>query len=180
MQKISTLKKLALSAMLVAMQIILSRYVGIQSAFFQTSFGFVAIATASAVLGPLWGAACAFVADFLGVMLAGTGAYFPLFAINEIAYALLYGVFLHTPRRSPLRVVLCVIIQCVFVAIPLTPIWLYVYFKYVVGTPQAFSLIFTQKITVSLIEMPIKMAVLIPLSQYFFPRLERLLDKQKR
>lgn len=179
MQKISTLKKLALSAMLVAMQIILSRYLGIQSSFFQTSFGFVAIATASAVLGPLCGAACAFVADLLGVLLAGTGAYFPLFAINEIAYALLYGVFLHTPRRSPLRVVLCVIIQCVFIAIPLTPVWLYIYFKYVVGTAQAFSIIFTQKITASLIEMPIKMAVLIPLSSYFFPRLEKMLDRQK-
>ena len=164
MQRNQTVKKLALSSMLIAMQIILSRYLGIQSAFFQTSFAFAAVATASAILGAGWGMACAFIADFLGVVLAGTGSYFPLFAINELLYALLFAIFLSKKRRCTHSVVLCVIIQCVFVAIPLTPLWLFIYFKYVVGTPQAFSLIFAQKITVSLIELPIKMAVLIPLT----------------
>lgn len=160
--------------MLVAMQIVLSRFLGIQASFFQTSFGFAAVATASAVLGPVWGVAVALISDFLGVTLAGTGAYFPLFAINEMLYALLYAAFLHTSRRSPLRVVLCVMVQCVFVAIPLTPVWVYIYFKYVVGTAKAFAPIFTAKITASLIEMPIKMAVLVPMTQLLFPRLERI------
>ncbi|MBQ7822151.1 MAG: folate family ECF transporter S component [Clostridia bacterium] len=180
MQKNQTVRKLALSAMLIAMQIILSRYLGIQAPFFQTSFGFVAIATASAILGPVWGAACAFIADLLGVLLAGTGAYFPLFSINEILYALLYGFFLHTDRRTPLRVVLCVIIQCAFVAIPLTPVWLFIYFKYVVGAAKAFSLIFMQKITVSLIELPIKMAVLVPLAHFVFPKLEKIVGVTRK
>lgn len=178
MQKRQTLRKLAFSAVLVAMQIVLSRYLGIQSAHFQTSFGFVAVSAASAVLGPVWGAAVAFVADFLGVTLAGTGTYFPLFSINEILYALLYAAFLHTPKRTPLRVVLCVITQTAFVAIPLTPLWLYIYFKYIVGSARAFSIIFMQKVTVSLIEMPIKIAVLIPLCLFVFPKLEKIFARK--
>lgn len=176
--KRSGLRKLAFAAVLTAMQIVLSRFLGIQSSFFQTSFGFTAVATASAVLGPVWGVVVAIVSDIIGVMLAGTGPWFPLFSVNEILYALLYGFFLQSSRRTSLGVVLCVIIQAVFVAIPLTPLWLYIYFKYVIGSTRAFSVIFMSKITASLIEMPIKMAVLIPMSRFLFPRLEKLFERE--
>ncbi len=178
MQKNRYLHKLVLSSILVAMQVILSRYLGLQTQFFQSSFGFVAIACTSALLGPVWGAAVAFIADFIGVTLAGTGAYFPLFSINEILYALIYAAFLYKQKRTVIKTILCVVVQTIFVAIPLTPVWLYIYFN-LLGAPEAFSVIFMSKITASLIELPIKAAVLVPLSLFVFPKLEKLFINKK-
>jgi len=46
------------------------------------------------------------------------------------------------------------------------------------GTTKAFSVIFMSKITASLIELPIKAAVLIPLSLFVFPKLEKIFIKR--
>ena len=177
MQKNASLRKLVLASILVAMQIVLSRYIGVQSQFFQSSFGFVPIACASALLGPLWGSVVAFIADFIGVTIAGTGAYFPLFGVKEILYALIFAAFLYKRKPSAIKAALCVVVQTVFVAIPLTPLWLYIYFS-MLGTTKAFSVIFMSKITASLIELPIKAAVLIPLSLFVFPKLEKIFIKR--
>ena len=95
MQKNVHLRKTVICAVMIAMQIILSRYVGIQTQFVQTSLGFVPIAVTSAVCGPVYGALCAFISDFLGVVIAGTNVYSPLFAINAVLYALFYAFFLY-------------------------------------------------------------------------------------
>ena len=176
MQKSSHLKKTVLCAVMIAMQIILSRYVGIQTQFVQTSLGFVPIAVTSAVCGPVYGVLCAFVSDFLGVILAGTNVYSPLFAITAVLYALFYSVFLYKKERSVKNIVLSVVLQTVLVAIPLTPVLLYIYYNYVIGAPKAFELMSLQQITVRLIEVPIKIIILIPVCKYLLPKLEKTIS----
>ena len=173
MQKNVHLRKVVICAVMIAMQIILSRYVGIQTQFVQTSLGFVPIAVTSAVCGPIYGAMCAFISDFLGVVLAGTNVYSPLFTINYVLYALFYAFFLYKKERSIKNIVLSVVLQTVLVAIPLTPLWLYVYYNFVLGTPKAFELMSVQQIIVRLIEIPVKIVILIPVCRYLLPKLEK-------
>ena len=173
MQKNVHLRKIVLCAVMIAMQIILSRYVGIQTQFVQTSLGFLPIAVTSAVCGPVYGAMCAFISDFLGVVLAGTNVYSPLFTINYVLYALFYSFFLYKKERSVKNIVLSVVLQTVLVAIPLTPLWLYVYYNFVLGTPKAFELMSVQQIIVRLIEIPVKIVILIPVCRYLLPKLEK-------
>ena len=173
MQKNAHLRKMVICAVMIAMQIILSRYVGIQTTFVQTSLGFVPIAVTSAVCGPVYGAMCAFISDFLGVVLAGTNVYSPLFTINYVLYALFYSFFLYKKERSVKNIVLSVVLQTVLVAIPLTPLWLYVYFNFILGTPKAFELMSVQQVIVRLIEIPIKIIILVPVCRYLLPKLEK-------
>ena len=173
MQKNVHLRKMVICAIMIAMQIILSRYVGIQTPYVQTSFGFVPVAVTSAVCGPVYGAMCAFISDFLGVVLAGTNVYSPLFTINYVLYALFYAFFLYKKERSIKNIVLSVVLQTVLVAIPLTPLWLYVYYNFVLETPKAFELMSVQQMIVRFIEVPIKIVTLIPVCRYLLPKLEK-------
>ncbi|MBE7026913.1 MAG: folate family ECF transporter S component [Ruminococcaceae bacterium] len=174
MSKTNMVRKLAFGAILVALQIILSRYLGIQTDIFQISLGFVPIAIAAMMLGPSWAVFIALVSDFVGTMIAGTGAYNPMFSINAVLYALIFAWMFYKKDIGVWRVVVCVMIQLVFVAVPLTPLWLYIYHKYVTGMVKAFSVIFTAKLTASLIEAAVKVVVLIPVCKYLYPRLSKV------
>lgn len=176
MSELTTVRKLACTAILVALQIILSRYLGIQTELFQISFGFVAIAFSAMLLGPVWAAATALTADFVGTMIAGTGAYNPMFSINAVLYALIFAWFLYKKEKSVWRIVLCVVLQLVLVAIPLTPLWLYIYFKYVIGSEKAFAVIFMTKLTASFVEAAIKIVVLIPMCRLLYPKVARMFN----
>lgn len=175
MQKRYFVRKLALASMLCALQIVLTRLLGIQSQFFQASFGFTAVATASAVLGPIWGMAVAAVGDILGTLIAGTGAYFPLFTISEILYALVFAFFFYEKKITAFRAALSVVTNTVFISIPLTPLWLTLYFKLLSpDKAKPYFEIFMTKLTASLIELPFKIVVIIPLALLVFPKLKKL------
>lgn len=177
MQKRGYFRKLIFSAILVALEIILHRFVGIQMPTYQISFGFVPVAVSAMLFGPVWAAATAIAADILGTIINSTGAYNPMFSINAVLYALIFSWFFYKKEKNVKRIVLCVIVQLIFVAIPLTPLWLYIYLKYFVGSPKAFSVIFASKCIASLIEAPIKIIVLIPICKYLYPQLERITKK---
>lgn len=178
MQKSNHLRKLIFCAILIAVQIVLSRYGGIQTQFIQTSLGFVPVAICSALLGPVYGSICALLSDFLGVILAGTNAYCPLFSINAVLYALFYAFFLYKKEFKVSNIVWSVALQTIIVAIPLTPLWLYIYYNYVLMTPQAFHLMAWPQVFVRLIEIPIKIAILIPVCKFMLPKLEKLFVKK--
>ncbi len=175
MQKSSHLRKIILCAILIALQIILSRYVGIQTQFIQTSLGFVPIAICSALQGPIYGSACALISDFLGVILAGTNAYCPLFSINAIIYALFYSFFLYKKEFKISNIIWSVLLQTILIAIPLTPVWLYIYYNFWLNMPHAFHLMAWPQVLVRLIEIPIKIAVLIPVCKFLIPKLKKAL-----
>lgn len=165
--------KLVTCAMLAALQIVLSRFAGIQAQYFQFSLGFVPIAVCSAMLGPIFGAACAFVADFLGVIIGGTGAYNPLFSINAVLFALVYALFLYKKELSVKRAIICEAVQTACISIPLTPLWLWIYFNFFLDKPRGYSVIFTSKLAESLIVFPLKAAVLSVVSLYLIPKLRK-------
>lgn len=178
MQKNDYLRKMIFTAFLVAIEIILHRYAGIQMATYQISLAFVPIALSAMLFGPIWAAGTALIADFLGTMLNSTGAYNPMFSINAILYALIYAWFFYKNDKSIWRIVVCVLVQLILVTIPLTPLWLYIYHKYVVGAEQAFGVIFFSKLTAALIEAPIKVIVLIPVCRYLYPGLVRIVNRK--
>lgn len=176
MSKSNTVSKLVVSAFLVALQVILSRVLGIQTQLFQISLGFVPIAISAMLFGPVWASATALVADILGTVLLGTGAYNPLFSINAVLYALTFALFFYKKEKTTLQIVICVVLQLILIAVPLTPLWLYIYYNFVLSAPKAFSIIFFPKLIASVVEAPIKIAVLIPLCKYLYPRLSKMLN----
>ena len=101
--KLFTPHNLALMSALIAMQIILARFLSIQvSDTLRISFESIPVILAGMWLGPIPGASVAVVADFLGTIIHGYGAWFPPLVLGPVAVGVLSGVSTKYIFRSPL------------------------------------------------------------------------------
>ena len=87
-----SVRNLVMIALLVSIQIILARYLSIQSEAFRVSFETIPLALAGMWLGPLAGVIVALVADILGTVLSGIGLYFPPLSLGPMVFAFLCGI----------------------------------------------------------------------------------------
>ena len=92
-------RNLVMMAILVAIQIILARYLSIQSEMFRISFETIPLALAGIWLGPASGVIVALVSDILGTVLSGIGLYFPPLSLGPITFAFLCGISAKFFRR---------------------------------------------------------------------------------
>jgi len=98
MKKI-TLKEMAIIALLVAMEVILTRFLSIQTPVVRIGFGFLPIVIIAILYGPIYAGVAAAMADFLGAILFPIGAYFPGFTFTALLIGVVYGIFLY--NRKP-------------------------------------------------------------------------------
>ncbi len=102
-KKTFTTRNLTLMAALIAMQIILARFLSIQvSDTLRISFETIPVVLAGMWLGPLCGAIVAVVADFLGTIIHGYGAWFPPLVLGPLSVGILSGISTKYIFRSPL------------------------------------------------------------------------------
>ncbi len=82
---------MAYAGVLIALQIVLGNLVQIAFVEKQMNLGFLPIAVAGYLLGPVGGMIVAGLGDLLGTILFGTGAYFPGFTVTALVAGFLYG-----------------------------------------------------------------------------------------
>ena len=116
-------KKLVTLSMLVAIQVVLSRFVSIQMWNFKVGFGFVPVIIAAIRMGPIEAGICGAMADFIGAMLFPTGAFFPGFTLTAALIGVVYGLFLHK-EQGIVRVISSVVINRVLFTIFLNSLWI--------------------------------------------------------
>ena len=93
-------QQLVTMALLVALDIVLSRFGSINLWNTRIGFGFVPIVVAGMLLGPTKAAVTAAVADIIGALLVPTGAFFPGLTVTAILRGILYGTMLKiVPER---------------------------------------------------------------------------------
>ena len=101
--KLLTTRNLVMMAALIAMQIILARFLSIQASdTLRISFESIPVILAGMWLGPVPGAIVAVLADFLGTVLSGYGTWFPPLVLGPLAVGVLSGVSTKYIFRSPL------------------------------------------------------------------------------
>lgn len=88
------LKHLCVSSLLVAMQVVLSRFASFQSTGMRISFGFIPIMMAALLFGPSVSGSVAIIADAIGALIWPTGAYHPGIALTALLTGIIYGLFL--------------------------------------------------------------------------------------
>ena len=81
MSKFNT-KKLITLSVLVAMDVVLTRFLSINAWNTRIGFGFVPMVIAAMMYGPLSAGIVAALADFIGAILFPTGPYFPGFTFS--------------------------------------------------------------------------------------------------
>lgn len=110
-------------ALLVAMHIILSRFLSINAWNIKIGFAFVATFIGAYLYGPVAGALVGGLGDFLGAILFPIGAYFPGFTLNCALTGVVFGLLLYK-KQSPFRIVLAAIIDELGIAMWITPLWI--------------------------------------------------------
>ena len=95
-------RNLVMMAALVAIQIILARFFSIQTDTLRVSFESIPVILAGMWLGPLCGAIVAVVADILGTIIQGYGAWFPPLVLGPLSLGILSGVSTKYIFRSSL------------------------------------------------------------------------------
>ncbi len=96
-------RQLAISALLITADVILTRLLALNTAVMKIGLGFAAVAICAMLYGSWWAALTAALGDLLGSLLFPTGAYFPGFTLTAACTGLIFGLLLYG-REKPLPV----------------------------------------------------------------------------
>jgi ECF transporter S component (folate family) len=109
--------------MMMAMEIVLTRFLAVQTPIMRLSLGFAPMAMLGMLYGP-WAAGVAYaLADLIGITTMSTGMYFPGFTLTAFLAGATYGLLLHK-RFSWWRVLAAAVIVVVLINLGLDTWWL--------------------------------------------------------
>ena len=124
-----TLRQLTVSALLIALDVVFSRVLAINTPLMKIGLGFAAVAVAAMLYGPAWAALPAALGDLIGPLLFPTGAYFPGFTATAALTGLIFGLFLYRREKSWLRAFLAALCNCLLVTLLLNTLMIAVFFR---------------------------------------------------
>ena len=111
-----TTRKLAVSALLLALDVLFVRVLALNIPIMKIGLGFAAIAFCAMAYGPAWTALIAALGDFLGSVLFPTGAYFPGFTLTAALTGLIFGLALYKRPAGFLTALLAAASNCILVS----------------------------------------------------------------
>lgn len=147
-----TISKIAL---LMALDIILTRFVSIQTPIVRIGFGFLPTAMTGMLFGPMAAGIAGALTDIAGIFLfGGSGPFFPGFTLSAFLGGFIYGVFLHNKAKSLWRISLAVLVITIFVNLGLNTLWVYIL------TEEAALAILPARLIQNAILAPVRVAVI--------------------
>ncbi|MDO5725289.1 MAG: folate family ECF transporter S component [Tissierellia bacterium] len=155
-------KKMATIAMLIAIQLVLTRFLSVASPLKRISFAFIALALNGALFGPIIAAISAALVDFIGALLFPIGPYFAGFTLTAAIAGLIYGLFLHNREINFKNIIPCIVLVNL-VYLVLNTVWIRML------TGNEFNVLLTARAPQAILETFVKSLVLI----LILPRLKR-------
>lgn len=149
---LKTTKTIVYVSLLIALQIILTRFLSIETPIVRIGFGFIPLALTAIMFGPVWGGAAAALSDVIGMVIFPKGAYFPGFTLSALLSGVIYGVFLYKKPVTIIRVSIAVLLVTLFIDLGLNTLWL--------------SIIYGKAFYVLLITRVIKSAAMFPVQVF--------------
>lgn len=169
-------KKIILSAMLLALLIVLSRFLSIETQFLVLSFSFIPIIMSAIWLGPKYSMMIAALGDLIGALLFPFGAYFPGFTVSAAISGYIYGVFLYNKnkvninnKKFLLKLIISSILVLGLVNIFITSFWLHLLYG------KAYYAIISTRITSQIVMLPIQVTIIYMLNKFFNPIVDKYL-----
>jgi len=163
--KSSEVRRIAYAALLMALDIILTRF--LSPLFFEVDrvgFQVLANAVSGALLGPVWAAITCAAADVAGMFINSAGkAYIPHLTLSAALRGFWYGAVLYKKPVSPARCLIAVGIVAVTVEILLNTTWMTVLFNFP----------WLEVLKIKMITRPVSVAVFGPLLYVLLRALRR-------
>ena len=145
-------RSLVTIALLVAMEVVLSRFLSINAWNIKIGFSFLPIVIGAMLYGPIGGALIAALGDFIGAILFPIGAYFPGFTLTAFLTGFVFGLFLYKGRSLP-RIAGAVLFNQCILSLCLNTLWISILY----GSP--YGPLFVTRIVQTLILIAVEMVV---------------------
>lgn len=117
-------QKLVTVAVLIAMQIVLTRFLSLElGTTIRIGFSFIPLAVVAVLYGPITTVEAAIIADFIGIHLQGK-PFDPRFGLTAALTGVVYGICLSRKPLKPWHIVLCTTIVGLFLHLGLNSYWL--------------------------------------------------------
>lgn len=151
-------RTVTIMGVLIASEIVLSRFASISAWNIRIGFGFVPLVIAAMLLGPVKAGIVGALSDILGATLFPIGAYFPGFTLTALSTGIVYGIFLYK-NESLLRIVVAVGINQLILSLLLNTFWISVLY----GSP--YGPLFMTRIIQCAILIPVQIVVISSISK---------------
>ena len=116
-------KLIVIMGLLVAMEIVLNRFLSVNAWNIKIGFSFLPVVIAAIVYGPVYGAIVGGLGDFLGAIMFPIGQYFPGFTLTAVLMGLVWGFFLHKEQTLP-RIIAAAAINQFILGLCLNTYWI--------------------------------------------------------
>ncbi|MDR3242456.1 MAG: folate family ECF transporter S component [Clostridiales Family XIII bacterium] len=150
-----SLVKICVVAFLIAAEIVLTRFLSINTPIVRVGFGFLPVAITAVLYGPLWAAAAYAAGDILGALLFPTGPYFPGFTLTAFLTGLTYGFFFRKKNVVWKTALPAAAAVCLLLNLGLDTFWLYI--------------IMNQGVFALLPARILKAAIMLPVQTFLIP-----------
>ena len=147
-------KTLVNISMLIALEVVLSRFCSIATPIVKIGLGFVPIAVCAILYGPILAGLAGALSDIVGATLFPIGAYFPGFTISAALTGIVFGIFLYKRQGNWAQLSGAVIINCLGISLMLNTFWLTI----ITGSP--FVALFPTRVVQSVIMISVQFIIL--------------------
>ena len=161
-----TNKKIILTAILLSMLIVVSRFLSIKTPITKISFAFVPTMLCAIWLGPKWTILLNVLGDVIGATLFPSGAFFIGYTISTAVSAAIYGFILYkkepdsyNDKQLLLRLIIATVLVAIVVNMGLNTLWTSI------TTGKAFWALLVTRIVKQLIMIPIHVIVIFALEK---------------
>ena len=162
----SKIKKIVISGLLLALLIVLSRFVSIKTQILVISFSFIPIIMSAIWLGPKYSTLIAMLGDLIGALLFPFGTYFIGYTISQALTGFVYGMFLYkkgedlSTKELLIRLTISSLIVLILINVFLTSLWIHIQYG------KAYIVIMTGRIVAQICMFPIQLIVIYALEKY--------------
>jgi len=111
-------------ALLIALEIILTRFLSIETPTLRIGFGFLPVAIMAILYGPWWTGAAGIVGDLVGMTLMPKAAFFPGFTLTAFLTGVIFGFILYKKPVTWKRTMLAALAVNIICSLFLDTIWL--------------------------------------------------------
>ena len=159
------IKKIIISALLLASAIVINRFLSINTSIVSIGFTFVPLMLAGIILGWKYSLVIAALTDLIGALLFPFGSYFVGYTISSALTGLVYGLLLYNKgefkvdKKFMIHLIIAILIVCVFINGGLNTLWL------VLTSKKAFLAILPTRVLKQLLMIPIMFATIVGLSK---------------
>ncbi|MBN2852423.1 MAG: folate family ECF transporter S component [Clostridia bacterium] len=122
-------RTLVITSLLIAITVILARFLSIKTDIVRISLEFLPIVLSSVLFGPIIGGITGALADVIGIALFPSGTFFPGFTISAFLTGIIYGLFLYKKEITIVRTIITVLIKVFIIDLVLVTTWLMILYK---------------------------------------------------